>query len=142
MLSQSYQILVVDDILDNLFLMQTVLEAEGYLVKTAVNGTIALRQFQNSPPDLILLDIMMPGLNGYEVAQRIRQVSTTPIVFMTAHDEFSMLPYSDIGVNALVRKPIDFDELLTKIADFEKTQARSIVKHSSKVAQACDFAQA
>lgn len=142
MLSQSYQILVVDDIVDNLFLMQAVLEAEGYLVKTAVNGTIALRQFQNSPPDLVLLDIMMPGLNGYEVAQRIRQVSKTPIVFMTAHDELSTLPYSDIGVNDLVRKPIDFDELLTKIEALEKTRASAIDRHSSKLAQACDLAQA
>ncbi|MGV0025603.1 response regulator [Phormidesmis priestleyi] len=114
----SYRILIVDDVADNLFLLQTVLETEGYLVETATDGTIALRQFQASPPDLVLLDIMMPGLNGYQVAQRIRQSSGVPIVFMTAHDELSTLPYVEIGVNDLIRKPIDFDELFKKIQVF------------------------
>lgn len=114
----SYQILIVDDVADNLFLLQTVLETEGYLVESATDGAIALRQFQDSPPDLVLLDIMMPGLNGYQVAQRIRQSSGVPIVFMTAHDELSTLPYSEIGVNDLIRKPIDFDELFKKIQEF------------------------
>jgi CheY-like chemotaxis protein len=116
----SYQILIVDDVADNLFLLQTILETEGYLVEAATDGTSALRQFQSSQPDLVLLDIMMPGLNGYEVAQRIRQFSWVPIVFMTAHDELSTLPYSEIGVNDLIRKPIDFDELFKKIREFAK----------------------
>jgi len=117
----SYRILIVDDIADNLFLLQTVLETEGYLVETAADGKIALRQFQASPPDLVLLDIMMPGLNGYQVAQGIRQSSGVPIVFMTAHDELSTLPYSEIGVNDLIRKPIDFDELFKKIQGFVRS---------------------
>ncbi|KAM3097368.1 PleD family two-component system response regulator [Phormidesmis sp. 146-35] len=117
----SYRILIVDDVADNLFLLQTVLETEGYLVESATDGTSALNQFQASPPDLVLLDIMMPGLNGYQVAQRIRQSSWVPIVFMTAHDELSTLPYSEIGVNDLIRKPIDFDELFKKIQGFARS---------------------
>ncbi|KAM3092257.1 PleD family two-component system response regulator [Phormidesmis sp. 146-12] len=117
----SYRILIVDDVADNLFLLQTVLETEGYLVESATDGTSALNQFQASPPDLVLLDIMMPGLNGYQIAQRIRQSSWVPIVFMTAHDELSTLPYSEIGVNDLIRKPIDFDELFKKIQGFARS---------------------
>lgn len=116
--AQAYRILVVDDILDNLFLLQTVLETEGYAVETAENGAIALQMIQAAPPDLVLLDIMMPGINGYEVARRIRssrQAALVPIVFMTAHDELSSLPYAEIGINDLIRKPVDFEELFRKI---------------------------
>jgi CheY-like chemotaxis protein len=135
----TYRILIVDDVADNLFLLQTVLETEGYLVEAAIDGTIALQQFQASPPDLVLLDIMMPGLNGYQVAQRIRQSSRVPIVFMTAHDELSTLPYSEVGVNGLIRKPLDFDELLKKIQIF----ANSALEQSkqSKISKPLFFEQ-
>lgn len=125
---QKPRILIVDDLADNLFLLQTVLETEGYQVESALSGAIALDQIESSPPDLVLLDIMMPGLNGYEVAQRIRQeeqLSEMPIVFMTAHDEFSNLRYSEVGVNGLIRKPINFDELLAKVADFMSSAEQS-----------------
>jgi CheY-like chemotaxis protein len=114
----NYRILVVDDVVDNLFLLQAVLEAEGYGVDTALDGTIALHKVQYAPPDLVLLDIMMPGLNGYDVTRQIRQkkeLSELPIVLLTAHDEYSQLPYAEVGANDLVRKPVDFDELLDKI---------------------------
>jgi CheY-like chemotaxis protein len=118
MLSNPHRILVVDDVADNLFLLQTVLEAEGYLVETASNGMTALQKIEQTHPDLVLLDIMMPGLNGYEVTRTVRQnhqFAALPILLLTAHDEFFHRPYTDIGANDLLRKPVDFDELLSKI---------------------------
>ena len=111
------RILVVDDVVDNLFLLQAILEDEGYSVDTAMDGTIALEKIQSSPPDLVLLDIMMPGLTGYEVTRQVRQkaLAELPIVLLTAYDECSGLPYWEVGANALIRKPIDFDQLLKTI---------------------------
>lgn len=118
MLSNPHRILVVDDVADNLFLLQTVLEAEGYLVETASDGTIALHKIEQTQPDLVLLDIMMPGLSGYEVTRKVRQnqqFSSLPILLLTAHDEYFQRPYTEVGANDLLRKPVDFDELLSKI---------------------------
>ncbi|MEH2271481.1 MAG: response regulator, partial [Nostoc sp.] len=66
-----YRILAVDDTPDNLILVQTILESEGYEIDLASDGIKALRQIDQSPPDLILLDVMMPGIDGYEVTRRI-----------------------------------------------------------------------
>ena len=100
MLLTNYRILVVDDLADNLFLLQTLLESEGYVVETALNGKAALDKIEQIPPNLVLLDIMMPGLNGYEVTRQVRQderFSALPIVLITAHDECFQKPYRDIG---------------------------------------------
>lgn len=127
MLPNKSRILVVDDVADNLFLLQTVLEAEGYTVETALDGLIALHKIEDTQPDLVLLDIMMPGLNGYDVTRKVRQnakFSALPIVLITAHDEHFQFPYSEVGANDLIRKPVDFDELLNKVAAYTKVQAR------------------
>ena len=115
------RILVVDDVADNVFLLQTILESEGYSVETAFNGVIALDKIERSHPDLVLLDIMMPGLNGYEVTHQVRQnerFSSLPIVLITAHDEYFQKPYREVGATDLIRKPIDLDELLSKVASY------------------------
>jgi CheY-like chemotaxis protein len=119
--SPTFRILVVDDIGDNLFLLQTVLEAEGYQVDTADNGTSALTKVEASPPDLILMDVMMPDMNGYEVTQRIRQNSSIPfipILLVTAHEEANDIQGLAMGANDFIRKPIEFDKLLARISAF------------------------
>ncbi len=76
--------------MDNLFLTQTVLGAEGYEVEIADNGQLAIEKIESNPPDLILLDVMMPDRNGYEVTQRIRQnrnIPYVPILLVTAYDQ-------------------------------------------------------
>ena len=115
------RILVVDDIADNIFLLQTILEAEGYMVDTASSGLSALARIKNSPPDLVLLDVMMPDMNGYEVTQRIRQndrLPFIPIMLVTAHEEATARRGLAFGANDFIRKPIDFDELLTRVKAF------------------------
>jgi DNA-binding response OmpR family regulator len=112
---------VVDDFVDNLILLQTILEAEGYEVETADGGAIALEKIQVIPPDLILLDVMMPDIDGYEVTRQIRQnpnISFIPILLVTAHATVDAIHGLDIGANDFIRKPFDFDELLARIRAF------------------------
>jgi CheY-like chemotaxis protein len=111
----------VDDLSDNLFLLQTVLEAEGYEVDTAESGSLALVKIEASPPDLILMDVMMPDMNGYEVTKKIRQnvsIPFIPILLVTAHQDVSDIHGLALGANDFIRKPIEFDYLLTRIAAF------------------------
>ncbi|MDF5723640.1 MAG: response regulator [Rhizonema sp. PD37] len=112
------RILVVDDFPDNLFLLQSALEAEGYDVDTANNGRIALNKIDASPPDLLLLDVMMPGMNGYEVTRHIRKndhLPLIPIILVTAFEEASAAEGLEAGANDFIRKPINLDKLLAKI---------------------------
>jgi DNA-binding response OmpR family regulator len=125
--SHSYRILVVDDFVDNLILLQTILEAEGYEVETADGGSIALEKVQALPPDLILLDVMMPDIDGYEVTRQIRQnprLSFIPILLVTAHATVDAIQGLDIGANDFIRKPFDFDELLARIRAFLRIKYR------------------
>lgn len=111
-------ILAVDDTPDNLFLIQLALEQEGHRVELANDGDTALEQIKKSPPDLILLDVMMPGLSGYEVTQRIREdlrLPFIPIILITAFDEMSMVQGLDVGADDFIRKPVKVDELQAKV---------------------------
>jgi len=121
MSSSDYQILVVDDVEDNLLLLQMFLEAEGYGVETAANGSTAIAKVEASPPDLLLLDVMMPDMTGYDVTQYIRQsdrLPSIPIMLVSAHDEATAMKGLEIGANDFICKPIDFDQLLTRIKAF------------------------
>jgi two-component system, sensor histidine kinase and response regulator len=111
-------ILAVDDTPDNLFLIQLALEQEGHRVQLAHDGNTALEQIKKSPPDLILLDVMMPGLSGYEVTQRIREdlsLPFIPIILITAFDQMSMVKGLDVGGDDFIRKPVKVDELQAKV---------------------------
>ncbi|MEH1962456.1 MAG: hybrid sensor histidine kinase/response regulator [Nostoc sp.] len=113
-----YRILAVDDIQDNLILVQAILESEGYEIDLASDGIKALRQIEQSPPDLILLDVMMPGIDGYEVTRRIRKnpaISYIPILLITAFHESSVVQGLDVGADDFIRKPFDTDELLARV---------------------------
>ncbi|MBD2518892.1 hybrid sensor histidine kinase/response regulator [Nostoc sp. FACHB-973] len=113
------RILAVDDTRDNLILVQTILESEGYEVDLAPDGITALGKIEQSPPDLILLDVMMPGMDGYEVTRRIRNnpaiTSYIPILLITAFHESSVVEGLDAGADDFIRKPFDTDELLARV---------------------------
>lgn len=116
--TQTYRILVVDDVLDNLLLLQALLEAEGYAVEIAQSGAAALAAIAVSPPDLVLLDVMMPGMNGYEVTQRIRThhpASEIPILLVTAYDKPNAVEGLGVGADDFIRKPVDFEEVLARV---------------------------
>ncbi|MFN6567337.1 hybrid sensor histidine kinase/response regulator [Dendronalium sp. ChiSLP03b] len=118
--ARSDKILVVDDSPDNVFLIKTILEEEGYTISTAENGISALTQLQASPCDLVLLDLMMPGMDGYEVTRRIRgdikmQQQYIPILLITAHDAPNVAHGLDLGADDFIRKPVTVDELLARV---------------------------
>ncbi|ABA23222.1 Response Regulator Receiver Signal Transduction Histidine Kinase [Trichormus variabilis ATCC 29413] len=117
--AQSGKILVVDDSPDNVFLIKTILEEEGYTVSTAENGISALAELQASPCDLVLLDLMMPGMDGYEVTRRVRGEMKLqqyiPILLITAHDAPNVAHGLDLGADDFIRKPVTVDELLARV---------------------------
>lgn len=118
--SKIHRILAVDDTRDNLILVQTILEGEGYEIELVTDGLEALQKVEKSPPDLILLDVMMPGIDGYEVTRRIRhhpelKKSYIPILLITAYHESSVVDGLDAGADDFIRKPFDTDELLARV---------------------------
>ncbi|WP_033365550.1 response regulator transcription factor [Mastigocladopsis repens] len=124
---QNYRILVVDDNPDILFLLETVLTGEGYAVEVASNGRSALAKIATSRPDLVLLDVMMPGMDGYEVTQQLRQhpqLPAIPIILLTAYAEVDMVKGLDIGGDIFLRKPLDEAVLLARIRALLRFQDR------------------
>ena len=112
------RILVVDDIPDNCFLIQVQLQDEGYEIDIVNNGRDALAYIEASPPDLLLLDVMMPEMDGYEVTRRIRSNSRLPflpILLITANDRSSVVHGLDAGADEFIRKPVEPEELLARV---------------------------
>jgi class 3 adenylate cyclase len=113
-------ILAVDDEPQNLELLEAVLLPEGFKVKTATNGEETLKKIKQTAPDLILLDIMMPDMNGFEVCSRIRadtKLPYIPIIFLTAKhkDPKDMIHGLDIGGDDYIGKPFNPPELLSRV---------------------------
>ncbi|MEH1841372.1 MAG: hybrid sensor histidine kinase/response regulator [Nostoc sp.] len=112
------KILIVDDIFDNLLVLEAVLEDESYEISLVEHSKIALAMVEKSPPDLILLDVMMPEIDGYEFTRRIRQnlaLPFIPILLLTAHYESSVVEGLDAGADDFIRKPFDPDELHARV---------------------------
>lgn len=135
------RILAVDDTRDNLILVQTILESEGYEINLVTDGTAALQQVEQAPPDLILLDVMMPGMDGYEVTRRIRnnpELSYIPILLITAFHESSVVEGLDAGADDFIRKPFDTDELLARVRSLLRLK-HSIDEQQKMTRQREDF---
>jgi DNA-binding response OmpR family regulator len=112
----STRILVVDDEPRYLRLLQANLLTEEYKVFTASDGEEALESFSTNPVDLILLDIMLPGLDGFAVCQRIRQFSNVPIIMLTAKgEEQDRIQGLDVGADDYLVKPFSVMELLARV---------------------------
>ena len=113
------RVLVVDDEPQNIRLLQIRLQAAGYTVLTATSGQEALELVQVDMPDLILLDVMMPGMNGFEVCQRIRAEESTqfiPVVMVTAlSDKEDRIKAIEIGADDFISKPFDSHEVLARV---------------------------
>ncbi|MGB7338182.1 MAG: hybrid sensor histidine kinase/response regulator [Phototrophicaceae bacterium] len=117
--SQSEYILLVDDISDNLDMLGDMLNHQGYAVKMALDGQEALDKIADSPPDLVLLDIQMPGMNGYEVCQTIKASPDTehiPVIFLSALNETSdVVKGFDAGGVDYISKPFKFKEVMARV---------------------------
>ena len=110
------QILVVDDEARYLHLVKVNLEAAGYEVKCASNGEEALEVMSNHSPDLVILDIMMPKLDGFTTCERIRQFSNVPIIMLTAKgEEQDRVKGLNVGADDYVVKPFSATELVARV---------------------------
>jgi diguanylate cyclase (GGDEF)-like protein len=118
--SSPKDILVVDDAPENLRILCTALTDHGYSVRCAKSGTLAISGSQSTPPDLVLLDILMPHMNGYEVCQRLKQDRRTrhvPVIFLSALDDGSDKAKAfAAGGDDYIAKPFSIDEVLARVA--------------------------
>ncbi len=117
--SSQTRILVVDDEPTNLHLLIRILGSKGYEVRTVSNGKAAIKEAQALPPDLILLDIMMPGMDGFEVCQRLKENEETcdiPLIFISVLDqtEDKLKGFSCGGVD-YITKPFQYEEVLSRV---------------------------
>src|ERR671929_11270 len=110
------RILVVDDDPHMLTMMRRVLEVEGYAVAVAPDGDTALDVLRSEPVDLIILDLMLPGRDGFEVCRLVRRESAVPVLMLTARDEATnKVAGLDSGADDYVVKPFNPDELLARV---------------------------
>ncbi|MCE9844100.1 response regulator transcription factor [Vibrio alginolyticus] len=110
------RVLIVDDDVPLCGLLEAVLQEEGYIVSSVHCGESALQYMEKTPVDLVLLDVMLPNLNGMQVARRICQRFATPILMLTAlNDENSMLDGYQAGADQYIGKPFNVAELLMRI---------------------------
>ena len=117
---EKVHVLVVDDYAENVELLKELLTASGYEVTTAYDGDEALKKVDRRKPDLILLDIMMPKMDGYQVCEALRNKEETkeiPIIFVTAKTEVKDWTHAifNVGVNSYITKPINPKKLLDKV---------------------------
>jgi DNA-binding NtrC family response regulator len=114
-----HSILVVDDTATNIGFLLDTLSKAGYRVRVAPDGESALEQLQYSPPDLVLLDVMMPGLDGFETCRQLRRVpklEKLPVIFMTAlSDAQDKVRAFAVGADDYVTKPFQYEEVLARV---------------------------
>ena len=110
------KILIVDDESNIIELLRLYLEKDGFLVVSAKNGTEALSLYQAENPDLIVLDIMIPEPDGWQVLREIRKTSNVPIIMLTAKSEtFDKVTGLELGADDYLTKPFDAKELIARI---------------------------
>ena len=107
-------VLVVDDHSEIRDLMVKILERRGYRVSTTSDGHDALTQFALARPDLVITDLSMPGLNGYQLCRLIRGISSVPVLIMSAQKGVEEKAY-EMGADAFVSKPFDMEALWAEI---------------------------
>ena len=138
---QETKILIVDDEEKNIKLLKGILASEGYQLNGALNGEEALKKVAAIGPDLILLDIMMPGMDGFEVCKRLKQDESTqmiPIVMVTALDEKEYSTRAmKVGADDFLTKPVDHTELIVRV----KSLLRIKTYHDSLLASYQEIAQ-
>ena len=112
-------ILIVDDNPDNLRLLSKILEDQGYIVRKSLNGKMALQAAHRDPPDLIILDINMPDMNGYEVCQQLKEskgIKDIPIIFISALDRVNdKVRAFEMGAVDYITKPFQEQEVLMRV---------------------------
>src|SRR5581483_3912379 len=134
------RILVVDDAPTNIRLLEALLVPQGYTVISATSGAQALEKVASEQPDLVLLDVVMPGMDGLEVCRRLREDPATrllPIVMVTASGDQNKLPAIEAGADDFITKPLEKAELLARV----KSLLRIKEYHDTIQRQAAELAE-
>src|SRR5215212_4319555 len=118
-LSANADILIVDDTPANLNVLSAILGKRGYRVRPAINGALALKAAQKAAPDLILLDVQMPGMDGYQVCRQLKgdaQTRDIPVIFISALDDVldKVEAFQSGGVD-YITKPFQIEEVLARV---------------------------
>jgi len=123
------RILVVDDELSIIKFLRANLEAKGYNVLAAMDGAQALQTFEMELPDLVVLDIMMPKMDGFEVCRRLREWSQVPVIMLSAlGDEGDKVKCLDLGADDYITKPFGASELTARVrAVLRRTEAAGTI---------------
>ncbi len=115
-----YKILIVDDVMSNVLLLKVLLTNEKFNIVTASNGNQALDQVKKENPDLILLDVMMPDMSGFEVSQKLKadpEAAHIPIIFLTAlNSTADIVKGFQVGGNDFISKPFNKEELIIRVS--------------------------
>ncbi len=123
------KIMIVDDEMDTLLPLKRSLEAEGYVVVEAVNGYEAIEKSKEELPELIVLDLLLPGIDGFEVCTQLKKDALTekiPVIMLTAKDEVrDKVEGMELGADDYVTKPFNLNEL--------KARIRNILKRSREI---------
>ncbi|MGN0551690.1 MAG: response regulator [Acutalibacteraceae bacterium] len=128
------KILVVDDDLNICELLRLYIEKEGFSVVTANDGAQALKTFEAEKPDLIMLDIMLPGLDGWQVCREIRKTSKCPIIMLTAKGEvFDKVLGLELGADDYVVKPFEAREIVARIKAVLRRTEKEDVRETKEV---------
>jgi len=136
----NYKILVVDDVADNIQIVMNILKEENYDLTYALSGEEALSLVEKNEFDLILLDIMMPNIDGFAVCSRIQNIPgyfDVPIIFLTAKDDIESITHAfSIGAVDYISKPFHADELLSRVkSHLELYHSRRIMKNNNLILQ-------
>lgn len=132
----SYKILIIEDEKQIARFIELELKHEGYDVYVCYDGKEGLKKVEEIHPDLILLDIMLPGINGIEVCRKVRQYSNVPIIMVTAKDDIpDKVMGLDSGADDYVTKPFAIEELLARIrAALRKSKQLNIIREVLNIA--------
>lgn len=112
-------ILIVDDTPNNLRVLSSILQEQGYEIRKAINGKMAIRSVQTDPPDLVLLDIKMPDMDGYQVCSQLKSMEASrdiPVIFLSALDDvFNKVLAFQVGGVDYITKPFQVEEVLVRV---------------------------
>jgi DNA-binding response OmpR family regulator len=131
------KVLVVEDDPDQLEVIRSTLKAAGFAIGTAANGIDALVKTRSVAPDLIVLDLMLPGLNGFDICESLKQdpaTASVPIIMLTGmHGQFGRFAGLEAGASEFLFKPFNPDELIAKVEELLGRSAKgSNTNHKAK----------
>lgn len=110
------KVLIVDDDENICELLRMYIEKDGFDIAIANDGPEAIEKFNDSPFDLVLLDVMLPGMDGYQICQELRRISAVPIIMLTAKDEvFDKVLGLELGADDYIVKPFDVKEVVARV---------------------------